>query len=72
MWLVWRDSTIVEHIAFAPGVHLAAGKSERMECRFAPAGTATPFVVTVQGRRRLAVRVDGWNGEITIGDAAPT
>jgi prepilin-type N-terminal cleavage/methylation domain-containing protein len=72
MWLVWRDSTLVERITFAPGVQLAAGKSERMECRFAPTGAATPFVITIQGRRSLAVRVDGWSGQITIGDVAPT
>lgn len=72
MWLVWRDSTVVEQIPVTPGVQLAAQKSERMECRFTPSGTATSFVVTIIGRRTLAVRVDGWSGEITIGDGAPT
>jgi prepilin-type N-terminal cleavage/methylation domain-containing protein len=72
MWLEWRDSTLVEQIPFAPGVQLGATKSERVECRFAPAGTATPFAITIVGRRSLAVRVDAWSGEITIGDAAPS
>ena len=72
MWLVWRDSTVTEQIPLAPGVQLVAQKGERMECRFAPAGTATSFVVTIQGRRSLAVRVDAWSGDITIGDGAPT
>ena len=68
VWLVWRDSTVVEQIAFAPGVQLGASTAPRMECRFTPAGTATPFDVTIEGRRRLVVRVDGWSGDITIGD----
>jgi hypothetical protein len=45
---------------------------ERVECRFAPSGGATPFVVTIVGRLRLAVRVNEWSGEITIGDGAPS
>ncbi|MEO8560972.1 MAG: prepilin-type N-terminal cleavage/methylation domain-containing protein [bacterium] len=72
MWLVWRDSTMVEQIPLAPGVHVVAQHTERMECRFTPIGTATSFVVTIQGTRSLAVRVDAWSGDITIGDAAPT
>lgn len=71
MWLVWRDSTATETIPLAPGVQLAA-TAKRIECRFAPAGTATPFAITVQGRHTLLVRVDGWSGEITIGDGSPT
>jgi prepilin-type N-terminal cleavage/methylation domain-containing protein len=74
MWLAWRDSTIVERLPLAAGITFAAqhaGQTERAECRFTPTGTATPFVVTVQGRHNLAVRVDGWSGEITIGDGAP-
>ena len=72
VWLVWRDSTVVEQIPLAPGVRLAAPKGERVECRFAPAGPATPFTISVLGRVTLAVRVDAWSGEITIGDGAPT
>ena len=72
MWLVWRDSTVVEQIPLAPGVRLDAAKSERTECRFAPAGPATPFAIAVLGRVSLAVRVDAWSGEITIGDGAPS
>jgi prepilin-type N-terminal cleavage/methylation domain-containing protein len=72
MWLVWRDSTVVEQIPLAPGVRLAASKGERVECRFAPAGPATPFTISVLGRVTLAVHVDAWSGEITIGDGAPT
>ncbi|MEO7179300.1 MAG: GspH/FimT family pseudopilin [Gemmatimonadaceae bacterium] len=72
MWLVWRDSTVVEQVAIAPGVQLSAQNAERLECRFAPTGAATPFVITIQGRLSLAVRVDGWSGEIAIGDGAPT
>jgi prepilin-type N-terminal cleavage/methylation domain-containing protein len=72
MWLVWRDSTVVEQVPLAPGVRLAASTGERVECRFAPAGPATPFTVSVLGRITLAVRVDAWSGEITIGDGAPT
>lgn len=71
MWLVWRDSTVVEQIPSAPGVQIVAAKAERMECRFDAVGTATPFAVTIQGTRLLAVRVDAWSGEITIGDGAP-
>ena len=72
MWLVWRDSTVAEQIPLAPGVRLSASKGERVECRFAPAGPATPFTISVLGRATIAVRVDAWSGEITIGDGAPT
>ncbi len=37
--------------------------------RFRPDGPATPLAITVQGARAVAVRVDGWNGGIAIGDA---
>jgi prepilin-type N-terminal cleavage/methylation domain-containing protein len=72
VWLVWRDSTLVERLPMAPGVALGAAPSERIECRFDPSGTATPFAVTVQGRVSIPVRVDEWTGAITIGDGAPT
>jgi len=72
MWLVWRDSTVTELIPAAAGVQLAAQNGERVECRFTASGTATPFTVTILGRHSIAVRVDAWSGEITIGDGAPT
>ena len=72
MWLVWRDSTVTEQLVLAAGAQIAAQNAERVECRFAPAGTASPFAITIQGRNNLAVRVDAWSGEITIGDGAPT
>jgi prepilin-type N-terminal cleavage/methylation domain-containing protein len=72
MWLVWRDSTVVEQLIFARGVKLAAQSSARLECRFTASGSATPFAVTIQGSHPLAVSVDGWSGEITIGDGSST
>lgn len=72
VWLVWRDSTLAERLPLAPGVTLAAPSGERVECRFDPAGPATPFAVTVRGRVSIPVRVDGWTGAITIADGAPT
>jgi type II secretory pathway pseudopilin PulG len=71
VWLVWRDSTVTEQLPLASGVALAAASADRVECRFDPAGTATPFDVTVQGRTNVPVRVSPWSGEITIGDGAP-
>jgi prepilin-type N-terminal cleavage/methylation domain-containing protein len=72
VWLVWRDSTRVERLPLAPGLQLAGAAGDRVTCRFDPAGTATPFAVTVQGRVSILVRVAGWTGDITIGDGAPT
>jgi prepilin-type N-terminal cleavage/methylation domain-containing protein len=71
VWLVWRDSTLTEQLPLAPGIALAAAKADRVECRFDPAGTATPFDVTVRGRVSVPVHVAEWSGEITIGDGAP-
>ena len=71
VWLVWRDSTVTEQLLLAPGVAFATANADRLECRFDPAGTATPFDVTVQGRVNVPVRVSPWSGEITIGDGAP-
>jgi prepilin-type N-terminal cleavage/methylation domain-containing protein len=72
IWLVWRDSTVVDQVPLAAGVQLAALRGDRVECRFDPAGTATPFAVTVRGHVNIAVQVAWWSGEITIGDGAPT
>lgn len=72
VWLVWRDSTVAEQLPLAPGVQLASAKAARIECRFSPTGEATPFAITVLGHTSLHVRVDGWSGEITIGDGSPT
>ena len=72
IWLVWRDSTVIERLPLAAGVELATQRGDRVECRFDPAGTATPFSVTVRGHVSVAVEVAGWSGEITIGDGAPT
>lgn len=69
VWLVWRDSTVTEQLPLAPGIELAG--ADRIACRFDPAGTATPFDVTVRGRTSVPVRVDPWTGEVTIGDGAP-
>jgi prepilin-type N-terminal cleavage/methylation domain-containing protein len=71
VWLVWRDSTVTEQLPLAPGIALAAAGTDRVECRFDPAGTATQFDVTVQGRASIRVFVEPWAGEITIGDGAP-
>ena len=71
LWLVWRDSTVTEQLPIVPGIALAAARTDRIECRFEPAGTATPFDVTVHGRVSVPVHVDVWSGDITIGDGAP-
>jgi prepilin-type N-terminal cleavage/methylation domain-containing protein len=71
VWLVWRDSTVTEQLPLAAGIELAAARGDRVECRFDPAGTATPFDVTIRGRISVPVRVAAWSGEITIGDGAP-
>ena len=71
MWLVWRDSTLTEQLPLPPGIELAAVGGDRIQCRFEPTGTATPFEITIRGRASVPVRVDAWTGEITIGDGAP-
>jgi prepilin-type N-terminal cleavage/methylation domain-containing protein len=72
VWLVWRDSAFVERLPLAAGVQLVGANAERVECRFDPLGSATPFAISVQGRLVVPVRVDAWSGDVTIGDGAPS
>jgi prepilin-type N-terminal cleavage/methylation domain-containing protein len=67
-WITTRDSTGAGVIALPGTIRLAGPNAERFECRFSPSGPATPLVVTVHGTRDVAVRVDGWSGNIGIGD----
>ncbi len=68
-WLTTRDTSSAGVLALSSGIRLAGPGSERIECRFDPTGTATPFVMLVKGARSIPVRVDGWSGEIRVGDA---
>jgi len=67
-WLTTRDSTAVGVLPLNGTIQLIGPNTDRFECRFSPSGTATPIVITVHGARDIAVRVQGWSGEIVIGD----
>lgn len=68
-WLTTRDSSSAGVLSLPNGIRLVGSGPERIECRFDPTGTATPFVVSVHGARNVPVRVDSWSGEIRVGDA---
>ena len=68
-WLMTRDSSSAGALSLAGGIRLVGSGPERIECRFDPTGMATPFVMSVNGARNIPVRVDGWSGEIRVGDA---
>ena len=67
-WITTRDSTGTGVLALPGTLRLIGPSAERFECRFNPSGPATPLVVTVHGARDVAVRVEGWSGNIGIGD----
>ena len=68
-WITTRDSVATGVVPLAGGVTLVGPASDRIECRFEPSGPATPLGITVHGTGDVAVRVDGWSGEIGVGDA---
>ena len=67
-WIVNGDSTRTGMLALDAGIHLIGTTSDRMECRFEPAGPATACAITVHGVRDVSVHVDGWSGEIRVDD----
>ena len=67
-WLITRDSTATGVLPLPGTVSLVGPNADRFECRFNPTGTATPLTITVRGARSVAVRVQGWSGDIAIGD----
>lgn len=67
-WLTTRDSTATGVLPLPGTVSLVGPSTDRFECRFNPTGTATPLTITVRGARSVAVRVQGWSGDIGIGD----
>ena len=67
-WLTTRDSSAVGVLPLNGAVQLIGPNTDRFECRFSPTGPASPLVITVHGARDIAVRVDGWSGDVTIGD----
>ena len=67
-WITTRDSTATGVLALNGGVTMI-GATDRILCRFEPTGPATPFTITIQGSRGVAVHVDAWSGEIGISDA---
>ena len=71
-WITTRDSlaTGVVPLGALTLVGGAGGSnSDRIECRFDPAGPATPLAITAHGASDATVHVDGWSGEIGISDA---
>lgn len=67
-WLTTRDSTTAGMLPLKGTIQLIGQNMDRFECRFGPTGTATPIVITVHGMRDIVVRVQGWSGEIVVGD----
>lgn len=68
-WIATRDSVATGVVPLTGGVTLIGSTSERIEWRFEPSGPATPMGITAHGIGDVAVRVDGWSGEIGVGDA---
>ena len=68
-WITTRDSVATGRVPLSGVVTLNGTGRDRIECRFEPSGAATPFTITAHGARDATVRVDGWSGEIGIGDA---
>ena len=68
-WLATRDS-VTTGVLPLPGVITIIGPStERVNCRFSPSGAASPLTITVHGVHDIAVRVQSWSGDISIGSA---
>ena len=68
-WITTRDSVLSGTVPLAAGTTLVGAGGERMECRFEASGPATPLSVTAHARSDVTVHVDGWSGEIGIGNA---
>jgi hypothetical protein len=69
-WLTVGTSTQTGRLALAPGQRLVAADSERVTCRFAAAGSATPCAIAVRGVRDAIIRVDAWSGAIVVARSA--
>lgn len=67
-WITTRDSTAAGVLPLPGTIRLVGPSADRFECRFSPTGPATPLVVTVHGARDVPVRVEGWSGNIGVGD----
>jgi type II secretion system protein H len=67
-WLTTRDSTATGVLPLPGTVRLIGPNADRVECRFEPTGPASPVTITVRGARDVMVRVNGWSGEIGIGN----
>ncbi len=68
-WITARDSVLSGTVPLAAGSTIIGVGGERMECRFEASGPASPFVITAHGTTDATVNVDGWSGEIGIGNA---
>ena len=68
-WIATRDTVATGIVPLAGGVTLTGSTSERIEWRFEPSGPATSLGITAHGIGDVVVRVDGWSGEIGVGDA---
>lgn len=68
-WITTRDSVLSGTVPLAGGTTLVGRGGERMECRFEASGPASPIAITAHGTTDATVNVDGWSGEIGIGNA---
>ena len=68
-WITTRDSVATGVVPLPAGVTIIGSASDRVECRFEPSGPATPLGITAHGASDVAVRGDGWSGEIGVADA---
>lgn len=68
-WITTRDSVFSGNIPLAAGSTLIGRGGERIECRFEASGPASPIAITAHGTTDATVHVDGWSGEIGIGNA---
>lgn len=68
-WITTRDSSSTGMLSLPNGMRVTGLAAARTQCRFDPAGPATPCAITVHGARARTVRVNAWSGEIRMDDA---
>ena len=69
-WITTRDSVATGVVPLGTATLVGgSANAHRIECRFDPSGPATPLAITAHGTSDATVHVDGWSGEIGIGDA---
>ena len=67
-WVTTRDSLASGTVPLENSATIMDKGTDRVTCRFDPAGPATPCAIIVHGTQTLTVHVNGWSGEVRISD----